>query len=109
MSPWIPWLVAAASTAACVTLWFRETRRSLRRLKSTLDSAASQVAACRKRASETCGDAASAAVLERSESIYRQAVEHYNDTLSRPWVYLPGRLMGFRLLNQAEQKRREEL
>ena len=35
-------------------------------------------------------------VLRRSESIYRQAAEHYNTALCKPWAYLPGRLLGFR-------------
>ena len=39
-----------------------------------------------------------AAVLERSESIYRQAVDHYNQTLRKPWVYPPAALMGFRII-----------
>ena len=33
--------------------------------------------------------------LARSESIYRQAVAHYNDTLCKPWCRLPGHLLGF--------------
>jgi len=36
-----------------------------------------------------------AEVLRRSESIYRQAAGNYNETLHRPWIYIPGRLMGF--------------
>ena len=34
-------------------------------------------------------------ILARSESIYRQAVVHYNDTLCKPWCRLPGHLLGF--------------
>ena len=34
--------------------------------------------------------------MRRSESIYRQAAEHYNTALCKPWAYLPGRLLGFR-------------
>ena len=36
-----------------------------------------------------------AQILARSESIYRQAVAHYNDTLCKPWCRLPGHLLGF--------------
>mgnify|MGYP003186766107 CR=1 FL=1 len=41
------------------------------------------------------GNADVAEVLRRSESIYRQAAGSYNETLHRPWIYIPGRLMGF--------------
>lgn len=41
-------------------------------------------------------DREAAAVLYRSESIYRQAVDNYNHALHRPWVYIPARIMGFR-------------
>ncbi len=48
-----------------------------------------------KRAAEAAGNADVAEVLRRSESIYRQAAGNYNETLHRPWIYIPGRLMGF--------------
>ena len=44
---------------------------------------------------EAAGNADVAEVLRRSESIYRQAAGSYNETLHRPWIYIPGRLMGF--------------
>ena len=48
-----------------------------------------------RRAAEAAGNADVAEVLRRSESIYRQAAGNYNETLHRPWIYIPGRLMGF--------------
>ena len=63
--------------------------------KSTVESAAGQLAVYRERASKTQGDPEAAAIFERSEKIYRQAVEHYNRILHKPWNYLPARLMGF--------------
>ena len=95
MSPWIAWLIAAISTAAFVSLWFWEVRRILNDRKSTVDSAAGQLDAFRRRAAETCCDGELTQVLRRSESIYYQAVHN-----SRPWAYLPARLMGFRKIPQ---------
>ena len=85
---WVIWLVAIASTSALVVLWFWEDR-------SMVESARCQLAAFEKRAAEAAGNADVAEVLRRSESIYRQAAGSYNETLHRPWIYIPGRLMGF--------------
>lgn len=35
------------------------------------------------------------AILQRVENVYEQAVDRYNDTLSKPWVRLPAAVMGF--------------
>ena len=56
------------------------------------------VAVFRGKAHKAQDDPDAAAILERSESIYRQAVEHYNQTLRKPWVCLPAALMGFRMI-----------
>lgn len=93
---WIIWLVAIASTSALVVLWFWEVRRLLRQHRSMVESARCQLAAFEKRAAEAAGNADVTEVLRRSESIYRQAAEHYNTALCKPWAYLPGRLLGFR-------------
>ena len=85
---WVIWLVAIASTSALVVLWFWEVRRLLRQHRSMVESARCQLAAFEKRAAEAEG-------LRRSESIYRQAAGNYNETLHRPGIYIPGRLMGF--------------
>lgn len=95
MEAWIAWLIAAVSTTAFVTLWFWDVRRVLRGRRSMVESAAAQLAACRRQAAGIRYDPQLAEVLERSESIYHQAVVHYNDTLRLPWVYFPGRLLGF--------------
>ena len=92
---WIIWLVAIASTSALVALWFWEVRRKLRELYSMVESARSQLAAHQDRAAAAAGNADMAEILHRSESIYRQAAGNYNETLHRPWIYIPGRLMGF--------------
>lgn len=98
MSPWIAWGIAVVSTAAFLTLWFWEIRRILSDRKSTVDSAAQQLEAFRRRAAASC-DGELVQVLRRSESIYQQAVYNYERTLRRPWVYLPARLMGFRRIS----------
>ena len=91
-------LIAVISTALCLFLWFRDVRRIMKEQKSTVESARRQLASSRERAAKARGDPNAAAVLERSESIYRQAVEHYNQTLRKPWVCLPAALMGFRMI-----------
>ena len=98
MEQWIAWLIAAASLAVCLLLWFRDVRRIMQEKKSTVESAAGQLTSCRKKAAETKDDPESAAVLARSESIYRQAVDIYDRTLKRPGIFLPAMLMGFRLI-----------
>ena len=50
---------------------------------------------CRRQAAGVRYDPELAQILARSESIYRQAVAHYNDTLCKPWCRLPGHLLGF--------------
>lgn len=96
MTPWIAWLIAAVCAAAFVALWSWEVRRMLTGRQSIVDSAASQVTAFYRRLAQTPADREAAAVLYRSESIYRQAVDNYNYALHRPWVYIPACIMGFR-------------
>lgn len=91
-------LVAVVSTAAFLFLWFRDVRRIMRERKSTVESAKAQLSIFRDKAHKARDDPDAAAVLERSESIYRQAVDHYNQTLRKPWVYPPAALMGFRII-----------
>ena len=88
-------LLALGSTALCLFLWFREVRRIMRERKSTVDSAGIQLSVYTEKSLGAHGDPEAAAVLARSERIYHQAVEIYNQTLERPWNYLPAHLMGF--------------
>lgn len=81
--------------AALGAVWFRRVRRILLERRDMLDHAQAQLTDCRKRAAGARCDPALAEVLARSESIYRQAVYLYNAALDKPWIYLPGRLMGF--------------
>ena len=100
MSGCIPWAIAAVSTAAFLVLWMWEVKRLLLTQKSMTDSAAAQLSTCRQRAIQDPCDPEAAQVLHRSESIYRQAVDHYNCVLSRPlgccpdgcWASVPSAL-----------------
>lgn len=90
------WIAALISTSVLVILWFWEVRRCLREQHSMVESARSQMDSCRRRAAGSSGNGETAQVLRRCEDIYRQAAEHYNGTLRKPLVFIPGRLMGFR-------------
>lgn len=104
MASWIIALVAVVSTTVCLFLWFRDVRRIMRERKSIVESARSQLDIFRDKAHKARDDPDAAAVLERSESIYRQAVEHYNRTLRKPWVYPPAALMGFRMIQNGGER-----
>lgn len=95
MEPWLMSLIAVVSVALCLFLWFRDVRRIMRERKSTVESAAGQLAVWEDKACNAQGDPDAAAILARSKDIYRQAVDIYNRTLREPWNYLPARLMGF--------------
>ena len=95
MTFWLISLIAVISVTLCLFLWFRDVRRIMQERKSTVESAAGNLAAYRERVSKARGDPEAAAILERSESIYRQAVDLYNRTLRKPWNYLPAHLMGY--------------
>lgn len=95
MTAWIPWLIAIASMGAFLLFWFRDVRRIMRERQSMVESAASQLASCRKKAAADRSDPEATAVLALSHKIYRQAVDIYNQTLKRPWVRIPAYLMGY--------------
>ena len=104
MASWLVPLIAFISTATCLYLWFRDVRRIMKEQKSTVESAKAQLRIFRKKADKAREDPDMAAVLERSENIYRQAVEHYNLTLRKPWVYPPAALMGFRMIQNGDER-----
>lgn len=104
MASWLAPLIAILSTAICLFLWFRDVRRIMMEQKSTVESAKAQLVIFREKAQKSRDDSNVAAVLARSESIYRQAVEHYNRTLRRPWIYPPAALMGFRTIREGGEQ-----
>ena len=100
MAFWLMPLIAAISTAICLYLWFRDVRRIMTEQKSTMESAKAQLMIFCEKVHKARDDPDAAAVLERSESIYQQAVENYNRTLHKLWVYPPAVLMGFRTIRR---------
>lgn len=92
----VAWTVAAVFAAVLIAVDFWEARRVLRASLHTVETAGEQLSVCRRRAAQHPGDADSAAVLARCESIYLQAVANYNHMLCKPWIYLPGTLLGYR-------------
>ena len=99
MTPWFVWFSAVMGTAAALILWFRDVHRIMCQRQSTLQCAASQLAVCRRNAFKALADSDARAVAERSEKIYSQAVDLYNQTLRKPWYCLPALLMGFRFVD----------
>ena len=99
MTFWFLFLIAVISTALCLCLWFREVRRVMQERKSTVESAGRHLTEYRKRLRTAYNDPDVAAVLARSEDIYRQAVILYNQTLRKPLNYLPARLMGYQCIS----------
>lgn len=100
MAFWLILMIAAISTAICLFLWFRDVRRIMTEQKSTMESAEAQLRIFCEKAHKARNDPDAAAVLERSESIYYQAVDNYNRTLHKPWVYPLAALMGFRTIRK---------
>jgi len=89
-------LVAVLSTALNLFLWFRDVWRTMRYRRNVVESANGQLMVYRKKACQAQGDPEVAAVLSRSERIYQQAADIYNNTLQKPWILLPAYMMGFR-------------
>lgn len=100
MLSWGAWLIAIISTAVCLLFWFRDVRRIMRERKSTVEFAAAQLVSCQEMVNQATSASDAIAVLERSEDIYRQAVDIYNRTMRKPWIHLPAYLMGFRPIPQ---------
>ena len=97
MTAWIGWTAALLLGMLSVFLWFKDVRRIMLERKSTVESAKAQLQVARSRAAAS-DDPEAAAVLARSEDIYRQALALYNRTLRRPWVRFPAAVMRYRQL-----------
>ena len=94
------WIAALISTSVLVILWFWEVRRRLREQHSMVESARSQMDSCRRRAAGSSGLCYELGRgvdrdMDKALELYRQAAEHYNNTLRRPLIHVPGYLMGF--------------
>ncbi|NLO38260.1 MAG: hypothetical protein GX115_02125 [Ruminiclostridium sp.] len=92
-------MIAVISTTAFLTLWFWIVNRELRSKADTVNSAVSQLTACRENQiwmTESSDEQAGKYILSRSLDIYHQSVMLYNQTLLKPWNRFPAFLMGFR-------------
>jgi len=98
-------IIAVASTAASLALWFWTVHRELRAKKDTVRSAWSQLSACRKKhimAKDGPDEADKLCIYIRSRDIYLQAVTLYNLALQKPWNRIPGFLLGYRQITDGE-------
>ena len=102
MALFFAWFVAFASLTLSLSLWFRDVRRIMNERMNVVEIAAGQLSVFRDRAFKSREDPKAAAVFERSERIYQQAVDIYNFTLQKPWNRLPARMMGFRRVSDKE-------
>lgn len=107
MTTMIACVIATISTATLFVMWFWLVLRELTIKNDTMQSAQSQLAACRKKHLLARGgpeEADTQAILTRSLDIYRQSVTLYNQTLHKPWNRIPGFLMGFRKIAKGEDE-----
>lgn len=81
-----------------VYLWFRRVWTVMKARHEAVEVAARQ----RQTAEDSAEPSpeAFAAVLARSENIYAQAVERYEQALHRPLYHLPAVMMGFRSVKE---------
>lgn len=87
-----------------VYLWFRRVWTVMKARHDAVEVAARQ----RQTAEESAEPSpeAFAAVLARSENIYTQAVERYEQALHRPLYHLPAVMMGFRSVKEDDPSER---
>lgn len=87
-----------------VYLWFRRVWLVMKARHEAVEVAARQ----RQTAEDSAEPSpeAFAAVLARSENIYAQAVERYEQALHRPLYHLPAVMMGFRSVKEDDPSER---
>jgi len=95
MSTWIAWLITGLCIIICLLLWFQNVYRIMQNRQCTVESAAIQADVCRKHAADK-NDPETLEILLRSEKIYQQAVQLYEQSRKNPWNCIPAFLMGFR-------------
>lgn len=94
----IAYLVAGASMAALITLWFWIVRQELCAKQKAAKAAKCQLIASKQeylRARDGSNETQAHEILERSERVYKQSIQLYQKSLRKPWNLLPGALMGF--------------
>jgi len=92
-------LIALFGIAAAFFLWLRITKLELQQKMDAVNSAQSQLNACRMFLSDLKDgpDAERVQTVDRQcRDIYRQAAVMYNETLHRPINRIPGWLLGYR-------------
>ena len=102
MATAIACFIALFSTSALIALWFWVVRRELYARQKTVDAAKRQLAASRQqyaRVRDGPGEKQAREILERCQSVYRQAVNIYNEALCKPWNAIPALFLGYRRKN----------
>lgn len=108
----MPWTLIKVLVVICAALglffWFRRVHRVMKERQEAVDIAARQRQEVLKNAHKRQA-AEFSAVLERSESIYSQAVVLYIQTLEHPLNWLPATIMGYRPLREDDDGSGEEI
>ncbi|MEG2222683.1 MAG: hypothetical protein RRY95_08155 [Oscillospiraceae bacterium] len=103
MTTFLACSLAAISAAAFLALWFWVVRRELYAKQKAAHAARCQLIAGKQaymRARDGPRERQAQAIMERSQRIYDQSIQLYNELLHKPWNRLPGRLMGFYSMTQ---------
>ena len=98
MQYWIIWLIAGASAAGLVTVWFAASRSKLMHAKRSVDHAIRQVKLHMDGYAQACNGPYKAAALHSlniSRSIYREAVINYETARHKLVNRLPALLLGY--------------
>ncbi|MDD3253335.1 MAG: hypothetical protein PHV18_12340 [Lachnospiraceae bacterium] len=99
MTTIIACLIATFSTSAFIALWFWVVRKELCAKENMVSAAKRQFTAGRQeyvRARDGLDEAKARDIMERSQSIYWQALNIYSKTLRKPWNTVPAWFLGFR-------------
>lgn len=101
----IAWLLAGASTAGLVIIWFVSAYRELVRAKQSVENAVQQVKLHIDGYAQVCHgpyEAAAENSLSVSRLIYREAVKNYEAARYKPVNRLPALLLGYRAISKAD-------
>lgn len=89
-------MAAAVGLAVGVHFWFHKVLHIMQERRNTVEIAASQLEAQRRKADEKHYDSDLAKIIGRCENDYQRAETLYNQSFAKPWIWLPAVLMGFR-------------
>ncbi|KXL52163.1 hypothetical protein CLNEO_25120 [Anaerotignum neopropionicum] len=91
--------IAIVSTTALIAQWFWLIWRELNTKQKAVNAAKCQLSASRQeylRLRDGPEEEQARGILERSQSIYKQSVRLYNDTLQKSLHIVPAFFLGFR-------------